>query len=268
MKLKIAILFFIFFTCGFFRTFAQQDTVRFAKIKLENGTYIRGYILQDITAGNLVLKTPSGNAFFVKMDDIIKMKFGKYAVLDKSDKSVKPVALNNIYDQRIGTYSLFGVGLNFSEMDAHLSLTSELGKRFNDHFALGVGINYDRDYWVSNLPIYFNGRAYLNNRKVSPFVYAGAGYSLAWANDDWYYEFNKVNGGFMGQLGLGYQINFAGSALLFNVGYKIQRVFQDYSTYNYGYQPWPGSSSFSEPNVNIKEIRLLRRAEFKLSFMF
>ena len=266
-KLLSLVLLFIF---NF--SFSQKDTVRFARIKLDNGASIKGYLLKDINPENLILKTPSGTAFFIGMDDVRKMKFGRYGIIDRSNSNVIPVDIYRMYDQRIGMYNLFGIGLNFSEYDANWSFTTEFGKRFNDHFAIGLGLNYDRDYFISNMPIYLNGRAYLNNRKVSPFAYAGLGYSLAWKNEnsDWMYQFNKVRGGVMGQVGIGYQLNFGGSAVLFNLGYKLQRIYQDYSFNNwYGYTPW---SSFApghdEPNMNIKEIRVFRRAEFKVSFLF
>lgn len=248
--------------------FGQQDTVRFTKLKLENGASIKGYMLKDINPENLILKTPSGNSFFIDMEDIRKIKFGRYGIINRSNSDVTPMPITRVYDQRIGTYSLFGVGLNFSEYNSHVSLTTEFGKRFNERFALGLGINYDRDQIVSSLPIYLNGRAYLNNRKVSPFAYAGMGYGFAWANDNlWNFEVHEVNGGFMGQLGIGYQLNFSGSAMLFNLGYKLQRVYQDYD-YSY-YTPW---SSFvptqGDPYYNVKVSRLLRRAEFKVSFLF
>lgn len=260
-------IFILAISCNF--ALAQQDTVRFTKLKLENGATIKGYLLKDINPENLVLKTPSGNSFFIDMEDVRKMKFGRYGIINRSRENVEPVVMRRVYDQRIGMYNLFGLGLNFSEFGAHLSLTTETGKRFNENFALGIGLNYDRDDMVSNLPIYLNGRAYLNNKKVSPFAYAGLGYSFAWSNGNyWNYEVNQVNGGIMGQLGIGYQLNFGGSAMLFNLGYKLQRIYQDYDYYNY-YSPW---SSFApppdEPGINVKEKRLLRRAEFKVSFLF
>jgi len=273
MKFTIAVLLFVFVTCGFFKTFAQDDTVRFAKIKLENDVSIKGYLLQDINSNNLILKTHSGNTFSIDMNDVKKVKFGKYGTIDQSKKDVKIISINNIYEQRIGIYNIFGFGLNFSEYSSRISLTTEVGKRFNKNWALGLAINYDRDYLLSNLPIYLSGRAYLNNKKIAPFAYAGLGYSLAWANDpDDFYQINEVRGGYMGQLGIGYQINFSGLALLLNLGYKVQKVYQDYSYNEYYYAPWsrlsmPMSGS-GEPNVNVKEKRLLRRAEFKVSFLF
>lgn len=266
ISLKLITIFFgiLFSNAGV----CQQDTVRFTKIKLENGAKIKGYLLKDINTENLILKTPSGNAFYIELDDIKKIKFGRYGIINESKASLQPIAINRIYDQRIGTYSIFGLGLNFSEYNSHVSLTSEFGKRFNKTFSLGVAVNYDRDHMVSNLPIYLNGRAYLNNSKISPFLYLGTGYSLAWANDNfWGIEYNKTRGGLMGQLGIGYQLNFSGSAMLFNVGYKVQSIYQDYNTNTFNPEPW---SSFAPTttNINVKENRLLRRAEVKISFLF
>lgn len=251
---------------------AQTDTLRYAKIKLNSGVSIKGYVLDEVSPEHLVVKTDYETSFMISMDEIKKMKFGDIKYVDKQQNQSKSISTDQVYDNHLGFYHLFGLGWSIGEDNTNLSLSTENGYRFNEHLAVGLGMNYDRYSPLSALPIYVNARGYLHNRKVSPFYYAGAGYGFAWANEERAegLDFEQVNGGFMAHTGLGYQINFSGSAMIFHLGYKILNTKMEYSTY--GYYHLDPLSSFMPANqggnVEVTEKRVIRRAEIKAAFLF
>ena len=106
------------------------------------------------------------------------------------------------------------------------------------------------------LPIYASVRGVLLKRKVSPYYFANLGASPAWGRPTDEFVTNlATRGGWMMQLGLGYQINLTNSALLFHLGYKSQQTQINYE------QNWWGNDSF------VEEKRLIRRVSVGIGFM-
>ena len=248
----------------------RNEGLRHVKIILTSGTVLKGNIGKSISEDYITLipDWDTVNAFNLPFDYIKSMEFGRYREVS-GNKDPKPLIKPVLSEP--GFYHVFTFGLAMGENKTNLMLSSENGYRINDHFAGGLGVNYDRYTNISSLPVYLNFRGYLRNKRVSPFYFLGGGYGFGWNNGKEYmgYQVNNVKGGIYGQTGLGYQIQYSQSAISFNLGYKIQKTTLDYEYRNY-YQPW---SSFapqlpSDNNMIVHEKRLVRRMFVSFSVVF
>ncbi|MGK7396633.1 MAG: hypothetical protein ACNS62_18790 [Candidatus Cyclobacteriaceae bacterium M3_2C_046] len=247
----------------------EEHNLRYAKIKLNNGVSIKGYVVDSVSTKNLVLRTSESGSFLISLDQVKFIRFGGYAHKTNNSTGTISKNLDQNYENQLGFYHLVGLGLTFAEQEGgNISLTTENGYRFNDHFSLGIGVNYDRYARSSALPVYANFRGFLYNKKVTPYYFLGGGYGFAWKNNniDGPFNFTKVAGGMMAQTGLGYQINFANSALQIHLGYKMQQTRLEYESFNY-IQPWDSYFVPNQQNVAYKEKRLYRRIELKAAFV-
>ena len=249
----------------------SQDTLRFAKIKTTNGVLIKGYVVDSVVNNKVILRTSAESVFTIKFDEISKIKLKDHAIIKSGSNSTSETEVYPGFDNKLGFYHLFGIGLAFGEYNSSLSLTNENGYRFNDHFSIGLGANYDRYDRASALPFYVNARGFLHNKKLSPFYYVGGGYAIAWRNQHYQgsIEYNGVNGGVMLQTGLGYQLNFQNMGMVFNLGYKTQKARLQYSQANHwGYSPFSSSIAPETDPVLVDEKRTFRRIELKVALLF
>lgn len=99
------------------------------------------------------------------------------------------------------------------------------GYLINSHFSTGVSVGIDRYKNVTFIPIMLDLRWYILNKKVTPVLSAGLGYSLSSDKD------NKA--GYIANPSLGLKIKVSRStALNFSFGYRIQN--NSYPRYYYG----------------------------------
>ncbi len=218
---------------------------------------IKGGIVRSFDDHKLEVDIHSTEPLLIRYDRIKRITFKKYGNIsdDFEDKLDNPPALkiNSFYHEVRG-------GLLFGDENVDVSLQSINGYQFNKYLgtALGAGLNKYGNYMT--LPIYAAVKGYLYDRKVTPFYFGDIGYGFAWKtnkNDD-VFEIDNVNGGFYWQLGLGYQVNFYNSALVFTLGYINQDSKVDYVYY----RPW------DIDDVEVSERRILRRMAFSVGFLF
>jgi hypothetical protein len=243
---------------------AQTGQPRKAKIVLHNGTVMKGTVAEWVHGDKIKLLLDGNKSVVVEIafDQVKSMEFEGNNGYLKAGKEIK-VPLE-IVDPK-GTYISAAVGLHFGEDETNYTIGSESGYRFNDHWALGLGINYDHYDIVTTLPVFASARAYLNRRNETPYLFIGGGYGFSWFNEkmeDWLISNETIRGGTFGQTGLGYQVRGKDVTLAFVFGFKFQKTKMEY---DYNYEPW--RSDF--PSLAfVEEKRMFRRMFFTVAAVF
>ena len=136
---------------------------------------------------------------------------------------------------------LMGTRPNTSNYDARTeffpSITMTNGKRFNAHWAAGVGVGYERFDW-NLFPLFADIRYTLLNNTVSPFFACKTGFTIGNLKKKHYDELTlphdpyfisdadyKKSGGLMVHPEIGVTIPLSENAgLLFTVAYRYQKI--------------------------------------------
>ncbi len=228
-----------------------------AKIVLKNGIKIKGGIVQSFDDSKLKVTLGDSNVFLIRFDHIKKISFQGYG--EVSDNFGEK--LNNPPSLKIESfYHEIKGGLLFGEDNVGVSLQTINGYQFSKYLGTGLGIGINKYGNYLTMPVYATIKGYLSDKKVSPFYFGDVGYGFAWKtnkNED-QFELNNVTGGLYWQIGLGYQINFYNSSMVFSLGYINQDSKADYIYY----RPW------DIDDVEISERRILRRFAFSVGFLF
>ncbi|WP_224996582.1 hypothetical protein [Cesiribacter sp. SM1] len=259
-----------FFSLAFFAlcTPASAQDYRYkARVVLMNGDVLNGQISERWSGGNLYLYLSEKTFVQIDSSDIRKVKQEQLNG-QKLENSFRNAGIRGAYGKQQGFYHHSFAGLSFGEDETGKSLGMVNGYRFNKLFALGLGVNYDRFEQASVLPIYLQPRLYVKNDKLSLYAFSDLGYSAGWQNKGVNNDFleMRVKGGLMGQAGIGYQLNFARSALSFTLGYKLQQMEVHSEVYYYQFIE-SGEQPIRAKTMDIKEERLIRRVAFTVGFM-
>jgi len=147
-----------------------------------------------------------------------------------------------------------------------LSASWASGIEINKAFVgLELGFN---DYGLFNLgSIAINGRYRLFEKGLSPYGYGIVGYGHPWYFKDNNEQINTTSrrGGALLGAGLGVEYPVGKVRMLFQLGYKFQKV--TYDEPNYYYYDW--LSSFVAGNNDGKQTtRKMNRVEFKIGLAF
>ena len=233
-------------------TFAQSP--RQVTVELKNGTLLRGEMAITIQEDYLTLMQDDEPLTHIPYRKIQSIHFGL--------NPPRETALPRVFLQQeqrffhLGEFSLM-VGDGTYSPNTTVGIHTVNGYHFNPRLGVGLGVGLDRYGLVSALPIYASVRGVLLERKVSPYYFANLGASPAWGHqtNDFVTDL-ETRGGWMMQLGLGYQVNLTRSALLFHLGLKSQQT-----QINYQQNWWGSSDSF------VEERRTIRRVSVGVGFM-
>ncbi|NJN26382.1 MAG: hypothetical protein HC819_10595 [Cyclobacteriaceae bacterium] len=247
---------------------SHAQTDRQANIHLVNGKKVLGAVVTSYDDQTLTISVDGDTEFVLRYDLIKKIRFrGNDKISDAWATKIAPPASLRLHTY----YHELRSGTLFGEENIDVSLHTLNGYQFNQYLgtALGVGLNKYGNYLT--MPVYGQVKGFLLDRKVSPFYFGDIGYGFAWRNraDDEMFEIANVKGGLYWQIGLGYQLNFAKSALTFSFGYSSQA-----SEARYHYQGYSPYSRLSFPGntigngVEIIEKRDLRRFSVSVGFLF
>ncbi|MGF1635673.1 MAG: hypothetical protein ACFCUU_01270 [Cyclobacteriaceae bacterium] len=245
---------------------AQQTKYK-AKIRLKNYTILRGYIEEPWYEGPLRLIISPKTSIMVDSTDIYSVKL-KMQSPNGGFYSVRNTKIQTSdYATKTGYFHHAFGALLIGEEHTSGSIGMINGYKWNERFAMGLGVNYDRYEHQSTLPLYIQPRYYVLNKTVSLYSFADLGYAIAWQNNSSEVEGlsnHNVNGGLMGQLGIGYQINMPKSAINFTLGYKIQQTSVEYE---FDATPaWVSWRPVTMQTMHVKEDRMLRRVVFTIGF--
>jgi hypothetical protein len=246
---------------------SAQDYRYKARVVLRSGDVLNGQLSAPWTGGNLYLYLSEKTSLEIDSSDIRKVKQERLNG-QKLDNTFVHAGHRGAYGKQLGFYHHSFAGLSFGEDETGRSLGMVNGYRFNKRFALGLGVNYDRFEQASVLPIYLQPRLYVKNDKLSLYAFSDLGYSPGWQNKGISNDFQEITakGGLMGQAGIGYQLNFARSALSFTLGYKLQEMEVHAEFYNYNFVA-TGEEPIRTKTMDLREERLVRRVAFTVGFM-
>ncbi len=229
---------------------------------LTNGVKLQGTILDSFDDIGVKLNIDDSNTFVIRYDLIRKIVFKKHGTIryDFEKKLSAPPSLHlNTFFHEIRGNLLFG------QDDVSVGLQTINGYQFSQYLGTGLGVGLNKFGNYITVPLYASVKGYLINKKTSPFYYGDIGYGFAWKTDknDDVFEVDKMRGGLYWQIGLGYQVNFYNSALVFSFGYVNQGSKMEYS-----YMPqWRRFAPQDQNEVVITEKRLLRRFVFSVGFL-
>lgn len=242
---------------------------RAAKISMIDGTSIEGVISEctDTDSLTILVNGNSSNSVTVSMGQITQLDFGLSP--QKNSNEVNEIMLQESQEENATiedvVYHSIALGLLFGEDETNYFISVESGFRVNNHFAVGLGLNYDNYDIISTVPFFVEVKGYLHDKKVAPYYFVGAGYGVSWLNesmDDFLISNEKIRGGLFGHTGLGYQVKGKGLSYAFKIGYKLQKTR---ISYQYNTEPWRSSSPMLS---DVQEKRMFRRLFFSVSVIF
>lgn len=218
MRKILTLILFVFTTTLVFAQSNYQDVVY-----LKNGSIIRGIIIEQVPNKSIKIETLDRNIFVYQIDEI--EKFTKEPYQGKSGSSLYNTGLQSGY---IGIVQLgYQIGVGDYGMD-RLKLNIINGYQLNPYFSLGIGtgLRYYFDAEAVLIPFFADFRANFINKKVSPYLSLGMGYSF-----DATYNFKGI--GFLLNPAVGVSFKVSGkSAVNIGLGYEMQKIKF--------YEPWSG----------------------------
>ena len=223
---------------------AAAQKFRDNAVFLRNGTIIRGRIIENDSINGLRISNNCGIWYFApaEVDSI-------GTLLAEKTFSGKDKGYINI--SRIGL--LFGY-----ENHPVPSVSMVHGFKFNPGAMAGLGVGYEYFDW-SVLPVFAEGRYFINKQGFSPFVFGQAGYSITLDRKPENYWGNSTErsfGGPMVSAGAGIRAGISGnSAFVFSIAYRFQKL--TYSANN----SW-------ESDVQRNVIKHYNRVAFNIGFLF
>ena len=228
MKKSITLL-FLFFSLAMIVS-AQSKTQDV--VYLNNGSIIRGEIIEQIPNQLLKIETADGSVFVYKMNQVKKIT------------KEQITSSNNTNSGYLGIVDFgYDIGVGNLGID-RLKFDIINGYKFNPYISigLGTGVHYYSDYQAALVPIFANFRAHFLDADVSPFINAEVGYAFDATNN-----FNSTGFILNPSVGASFYVSNA-AAINISVGYELQKM--DFLYYNYGYLYFAKGNSGSL-NLNI-----------------
>ena len=251
-------------TVGYAQTSTQQEVTVF----LKDGKVMRGMTTLSMFEGYLTLEKDAFNQTHIAYADIRQIVFGPVADTEQV-KVREPRQRNAFAIEERGYFHVidFAVLLQsggyygyYPERSHGLSVATIHGYTFDPHLMVGLGVGLDH-YGYGNItaaPLFASVRGILLRKRWSPMYFLNAGGGVAWGDDFFFNGTNgRTTGGIMVYPGLGYQWHIGRTAVLFNVGYKVQRARLSYS-----WEDWNGST------IEVDEKRTLRRLSLSMGVHF
>lgn len=249
---------------------AQQYLYK-AKVRLVNRDVVHGYLMEHWEQGTMHLQLSPNSYMKIEPQDIRRVK-----LVNSADQAVTRFKNKGLLQRDVSSsdfslkkdyYHQLILGLGFGEEHTNASFGIINGYWFGKRISIGMGVNYDRYERMAVLPIYIQPRVYLKHDKTSLYYFTDVGYGKGWMNKNRNNDYEEIKGfgGFMGQAGVGYQLNFAKSALSFTLGYKLQQTKIHAEYFSYPYDPWGNWENTERQKVaDLQERRINRRIAFTI----
>lgn len=206
--------FLLLFTAACHFGFSQSKTQDV--VYLNNGSMIRGQLIERIVDSHVKIETIDGSIWVFKMEEVKEIaSIATEQVIKDFEMDTK--GFYNISDIGI----LTGRTTNYSVTS--VSAQTVNGYRFNEHFAAGIGVGIE-SFDVALAPLFVEGRYHLLKGKFSPFVALQAGYAVPLENyrDDTYGWTNQ--GGITANANIGIRNYFTENvAIVISAGFRHQR---------------------------------------------
>ena len=233
-------------------TFAQSP--RAVTIELKNGTLLKGEMAVTVQEDYLTLVQEDQPLLHIPYRRIRNIGFG-------TQPASAPTQPRSYLGQdrqffHLGEINVLAGSRRYAPNTA-VGFHTVNGYHVNPHLGIGLGVGVDHYGLITTLPVYLSVRGAGLKRRISPYYFASAGGSTAWGHDpDGSVTRLRASGGWMLHAGLGYQFNFARSALLIHGGFKSQQT-------ELSYRQDDGWGTRSD----IEEKRTIRRISFGIGVM-
>ena len=251
--------------------YAQTSTPQEVTVFLKDGKILRGTTTLSMFEGYLTLDEGELNQIHVAYADIRQIVFGLVGDVERARGA--PIRQRGSFTiQERGFFHAFDLAIllqnaaysNYYYSGGNgVSIATVHGYTFNPYLMVGVGVGLD-NYGYGNVkaaPLFASVRGLMTQRRWAPMYFLNVGGGPAWGNNSFFGGMNggssRTTGGAMIHPGLGLQWHIGKSAVLFNLGYKVQRARLAYS-----WVDWDGST------IEIDEKRTLRRLSLSVGFQF
>ncbi|HLF35436.1 MAG TPA: hypothetical protein VI583_14420 [Cyclobacteriaceae bacterium] len=198
---------------------SQDSSFVKAEVFLINGNRISGRLLMNNQDSSVSI-IPTGNMNINVPLNIIKSIIFYPEGAEPASRGSRVEYFNN-------TAFGFGMGKSSESGNAAATISAEMthGISVRPCLQLGIGLGFEVYEMVSVMPYYISVSGDILKNKVTPHYYLQAGRSLAWENENYYYNYSSVKGKSLFSLGFGYKV-YAGDRV--NIGtsvyYKLQNV--------------------------------------------
>jgi hypothetical protein len=218
MKKSLALILFIFTASLLFAQTNYQDVVH-----LKNGSIIRGIIVENVLNKSIKIETADRNVFVFQYDEIEKL----------TKEATNQIKINPTDNQEFkrGYKGLVETGYQIGVGDYgidRLKLNIINGYQFNQYLylGLGTGVRHYYDEGTTLAPIFTDFRVNFLDRKISPYISIGIGYSF---NAE--YHFEDVGLMFNPSVGVSFKL-LKKTAVNVALDYEMQQAeYYDYGNY-------------------------------------
>ena len=251
-------------------SYGQTETQQEITVYLKNGKIVQGMTTLSMFEGHLTVEQDEFNQTHIPYADIEQILFGAVPEPEKRRvKTKKPKKeLPPFEVQEQGFFSTLELGTLVENSNPYgyyngfgISLATINGYTFNPHFELGVGVGID-SYGYGNIsaaPFFLSVRGFMTRKRMAPFYFFNVGGSVVWINShDSFFDYEKTDGGWMIQPGLGYRYGTGKVGVSFSIGYKMQQARLAYS-----WEDWNGTG-----RVAVDEERTLYRFTMAIGVHF
>ncbi len=228
------------------KTIAQEK--KFEIIYLKDGSVLKGNITEQVTNDFLTLKLRNGQEITVFHEEVVKIKYNqKAAKYYKKEKGF-------FHQATIG--SSWKGSQRFGGNQPYFSAETIHGYQFKRALRIGLGAGWDYHPDFHIVPVFVSIGGDIGKLRIVPTYFANAGYGMAWErhNSDVSEEaiYEDVTGGLMLHFGGGLKIKLSKTALIFNVGYKIQNLATERSFFD-----WQGRiSSINDTDRKLNRLTI------------
>ena len=231
-------------------------------VKLKDGSFIRGTIIEYIAGDHVRIKTEEGKVYEYPADAIARTDVGN-AGTGRSASILVP--------KTKGFYNITGLGLNMGNYYGRLRTNPGLytvnGWQWTPHLMTGIGAGVEYLYDAVTVPLTADVRWKFGKGNVSAYVGASCGYTLSSKTDRGYYydsyahQINRNYGGITTGAKVGFMTQVAPHlGLDINAGFRFQKLRSEYD------QPyWNGTTLLT---MLIEEKTYLNRVTLGFGFLF
>lgn len=222
--LRILTLLCLFSMMALYGT-AQNDIVR-----LKNGSFIRGTIIEYIVGDHVKIKTEEGKVYEFPASEVLTAGGGSASARVSTPKTI---AFKNK-----GYFNITSLGFMFGNngwLRINPGLYTINGYQWNEHVMTGLGVGVEYMEGAGKLPITANLQYNILKGGSTPFAEAFAGYSISGKSNNfvnwWGEDMNSRNwGGFTSGAAFGFRA-FTGQnvGIIMSGGYRFQMLKSRYT---------------------------------------
>jgi hypothetical protein len=233
-----------------------QDIVR-----LKNGSFIRGTIIEYIADDHVRIKTVDGKVYEYPAADVLSTDVGEANV----GRSRKPLVIKTKGYYNITTLGL-NLGNNYGSLTRSPGLYTVNGWQWNAHLMTGIGVGLEHLQGAVRAPLTADVRWKFLPGSFSPYVGLNGGYTLSGRAQSYYYfdgwgQSTENKGG----ITTGAQVGFISQVgphlgLTASVGYRYQKFTREYTQ---GF--WNGTTTVP---IWVTERSYLHRVTLGFGLMF